>query len=127
MSETGFLKAHRLSLKKDFELVFSEGNSVNEFPFRFIWIPVNDNKNEVRYAISVSKKRFSSAVDRNTIKRRVREAFRKTYMSYVKNLELTSSYYIVIVYTHTSIVLQDEIQNKIENSLKKIIVNAKNF
>ena len=121
MNANGFLKAHRLSLKKDIEAVFSEGNSFTEFPFRFIWSVSKSDEFSIKVAISVPKKRFIHAVDRNLIRRRIREAFRKAYNEQVLDEKKQVTVQLVIVYVDSTFRLQPETDEKISVGIKKIL------
>ena len=69
-------KENRLTKKKDFEGVFKKGKGFNE-GFLFLKIEKN-NLEKSRFAFIVSKKINKKAVDRNKIKRRLREVVRKS-------------------------------------------------
>src|SRR4030042_1113332 len=55
------------------------GNTLTIYPFKVFWdFPDSDDQTiPVKTAISVPKKNFRKAVNRNLIKRRLREAYRK--------------------------------------------------
>ena len=70
-------KGEKLKHKKIIDGLFSSGESVNQYPLRLVYItnaPINDGS--VKIAVSVSKRHFKKAVERNKIKRLIREAFR---------------------------------------------------
>ncbi|GDX52852.1 hypothetical protein LBMAG27_18990 [Bacteroidota bacterium] len=73
-----FSKAERLNSKKLMDELFNKGSSFVLYPFRVYWMkheqPV---PSKVQVLISVPKKNFPLAVDRNRIKRLMREAYRK--------------------------------------------------
>lgn len=72
-----FRKAERLSRKKWIQELFDKGSSFNSYPYRILYLPHPDPDaamNQVMF--SVSKRLFKRAVDRNKIKRRMREAYR---------------------------------------------------
>ena len=74
-----FSKAERLCSKKLVERLFSGGNrSFPAFPLRVVYMPLSADEGEadVTILISVPKKRFKHAVNRNRAKRLVREACR---------------------------------------------------
>lgn len=78
MLEGRFFKNERLNSRKLISNLFVEANSLTEYPFRILWNEgeiVDDNFFQV--AISVSKKRIPKAVDRNRMKRLIREAIRR--------------------------------------------------
>ena len=73
-----FNKRERLSGQKIIETLFKEGKSYVINPFRVVWMECELMAPfPVQVLISVSKKRINKAVDRNLIKRRIREAYRK--------------------------------------------------
>lgn len=70
-------KGDKLKQKKVIDRLFSSGESVNQYPLRLVYItdtPINDGATKM--AVSVSKRHFKKAVERNKIKRLIREAFR---------------------------------------------------
>jgi ribonuclease P protein component len=74
---TSFTKEERLCSKKLIEQLFSEGSSFNLYPLRFIFIKQSPPSAIVpQVLISVSKRNFKKAVDRNRLKRQIREAYR---------------------------------------------------
>jgi ribonuclease P protein component len=73
-----FGKSERLSGQKLIDTLFSDGKSYVVPPFRIVWFKYEiTGVFPVRLLISVSKKKIKKAVDRNLIKRRIREAYRK--------------------------------------------------
>jgi ribonuclease P protein component len=72
-----FKKEERLCNKKLIDELFHNGSSFLCYPFRVLWMPVEEpDASPVQVLISVPKKRFKRAVDRNLLKRRIREAYR---------------------------------------------------
>ena len=71
-----FPKREKLKSRKIIASLFSEGKSVSKFPVRLIYLPIEDLSLN-KAAFSVPKRRFKLAVDRNRIKRLMREAYRK--------------------------------------------------
>ncbi len=77
-----FAKKMRLSSKKDIDSLFTGANSFTNSPFRVFYRIVkqeDNNSSPCSLVISVPKKHLRSAVKRNLVKRRVREAFRLNY------------------------------------------------
>jgi ribonuclease P protein component len=70
-------KKEKLKSKTTIDLLFSEGNSVSKFPLRLVYVE-NKEANAVllKMGVSVSKKYFKKAVDRNYFKRVLRETYR---------------------------------------------------
>ena len=76
-----FRKRERIASLKLIETLFGGGcsQSVAAFPLRAVYMLSERQSNEapVQLLISVPKKRFKHAVDRNRVKRQVREVFRQ--------------------------------------------------
>jgi len=73
-----FNKKERLKSKKEIELLFSEGKSISKYPVRLVYRKSNFGERIIiRAGVSVSKRNFKKAVDRNCIKRLMRESYRK--------------------------------------------------
>ncbi len=120
-------KNERLCSDKLMEKLFAEGNVVNAFPYRIVWMPLPDSFEDIiKVAFTVSKKKFASAVDRNLIKRRSREAFRVTKPHLL--LELKDSNHklaLIYIYTNSKIIEYPKIKTAIDSSIEKILANIK--
>ncbi|MFW6224573.1 MAG: ribonuclease P protein component [Bacteroidota bacterium] len=73
----GLSKKERISNKKEIDFLFSNGISFFHYPLNVIAIQVPRQDTDVRVMVSVSRRKFSGAVDRNHLKRLMREAWRK--------------------------------------------------
>lgn len=70
-------KEERLSGKKTIEYLFREGESMLNYPFKIVFVRGNFGfKYGVQVAFSVGKRAFKKAVQRNAIKRKMRESYR---------------------------------------------------
>jgi ribonuclease P protein component len=79
MSDYSFSKSEHLKSNKTIASLFEQGTSFVNFPLRVVWMPVKsspDSLMPLQVAFSVSKKSFKRAVDRNRIRRLLREAYR---------------------------------------------------
>lgn len=72
-----FSKEERLCSVKLIDKLFHSGSSFLLYPFRIIWLKETlPAGTPVQVLISVPKKKFKRAVDRNLLKRRIREIYR---------------------------------------------------
>lgn len=69
-------KKEKLKSKKTIELLFSEGKSVAKYPLRLVYSATQNQEEKLLFGVSVSKKHFKNAVDRNYYKRVLRECYR---------------------------------------------------
>jgi ribonuclease P protein component, eubacterial len=71
-------KKERLKSKKLIGKLFEEGKSIKKYPFRLIYLIQDKNsfKIKTQASFSVPKRNFKKAVDRNRIKRLIKEAYR---------------------------------------------------
>ena len=79
MSEFQFGKKEKLKSRKAISALFTDGHSVYAYPVKLLYHPESENPDPsfpVKTGFSVSAKKFRRAVDRNLLKRRMREAYR---------------------------------------------------
>lgn len=73
-----FAKEERMHEKKLIDQLFKNGKSFFVFPFKVLYMPLTtDGQLLPKVLISVPKRNFKRAVDRNRIKRLMREAYRR--------------------------------------------------
>ncbi len=77
--EESFTKKERLCGIKTVSELFAGGRTISQPPLRVVFrvMPSSESLPSVRVLISVPKRNFKRAVDRNLIRRRIREAWRK--------------------------------------------------
>ncbi len=120
------LKEH-LKSKKVVEKLYAEGTSVTSFPLRAVFIEQAEGEQEPTAAIliSVAKRRFRHAVDRNLLKRRMREAYRTGKHGFVEALEKSGKKVAVaIMYIDTKPSGTAFLKRKMEKLLNNILSKA---
>ena len=91
-------KNEKLKSKKLIDQLFSEGQSVSTFPLRLVYLSITfDDTVLAKTGVSVSKKNFKNAVDRNRIKRLLREAYRLNKASFFNNLTTQHTFMILYI------------------------------
>jgi ribonuclease P protein component len=81
-------KNEKLKSKITIGLLFSEGKSVSKYPLRLVYYSGNLGEGQkIKMGVSVSKKHFKKAVDRNYFKRVLRETYRLNKHLLIDNLD----------------------------------------
>lgn len=101
-----FGKDKKLKSQKAIEKIFTDGKNFHRFPVRAVYFYEADLEQELKIGVSVPKKKFKKAVDRNLLKRRMREAFRV----HQKNLKLKGKLNIMFIYSSNEILPYPEIE-----------------
>ncbi len=117
-----FKPSEKLKSVKLIGQIFKEGKSFSHFPFRVIYINPVGNKSYLQTAFSVSRKNFKKAVDRNRIKRLMREAYRLQKTPIQKKVEEKQNYLAVfIIYIGNELPNYGYINDKIKELLDRLI------
>jgi|SRR5690606_20064196 len=69
-------KNEKLKSQNAIDLLFSQGKSVAKYPLRLVYVEIPSAEEKLQIGVSVSKKYFKKAVDRNYFKRLLRESYR---------------------------------------------------
>lgn len=70
-------KQERLKSKKLIENLYKNGKSIKVFPFRMVYLRIEHTSDfPVQVGVSVAKRNFKKAPDRNRLKRLMRECYR---------------------------------------------------
>ena len=99
-----------------------KGHAINMPPVRFIWLETTlTSKSPAQVAFSVPKKNFRRAVDRNRIKRQMRECYRahKNQLYDFFNATGKKQYAIMLVFTARKAVPFSELMLKFTLTLQR--------
>jgi ribonuclease P protein component len=85
--KNSFKKRDRLKSSLEIDALYRENQYVFSFPLKcyYSFSEKNENQSAVRAAFTVPKKTFKHAVQRNRLKRRMREAYRLHYKKLFEN------------------------------------------
>ncbi len=124
-----FQKAERLTNKKIIDRLFKRGSTEIQtfylFPFRVVYLdeqPLADTPvpSLPSILISVSKRSFKHAVDRNTVRRRIRESYRLNKSLLFGTQTSAPPAYIAFLYTAKQIISFEEIEKGMKLALRKL-------
>jgi len=118
-----FKKEERLCNKKLIDELFHSGSSFLCYPFKVSWMLTPEPAHfPAQIVFSISKKRFKRAVDRNLIRRRMREAYRLHKQEYLYNMLNTAEKKVVLSlgYVGKEITSYDFIEKKMLKLLNQL-------
>lgn len=124
ITDNSFGKDERLSSAREIDRLFLKGRKFNLYPYRIIWtVDKEGEEKEIRIMISVPKKSFPRSVDRNLIRRRIREAYRTNKTILTKSFADKNfhSLGIAVIYTAKDIMKYDEIRSKLIAALENLV------
>jgi ribonuclease P protein component len=117
-----FKKEERISIQKEIDLLFTTGTSFLSYPLRIVYVkkrPLSGSNAAV--LISVPKKRFKRAVNRNRIKRLIRETYRLNKNPFLEFLkEKDTGVLIAFLYIGSEISGYKEMESAMIRALKRI-------
>ncbi len=117
-------KTEKLKSKTTIDALFTGGKSVSKYPLRLVYVPVNLKDNEtIKFGVSVSKKYFKHAVDRNYFKRVLRETYRLNKHLILENTNKT--YAMMFFYQTKERLKYEDIEQKTIQLFKKFIEHVK--
>ncbi len=116
-------KAEILSLKKLISGTFADKKSVTHFPFKIFYrISEIESPYPAQALFTVPKRNFKKAVDRNLLRRRIKEAYRQNKHTLYASLEAQKKQMsLIIIYIGKQKTDYAKIENELSVSLGKII------
>ena len=119
-----FKKAERLCSKKLIDKLFTEGKSVFVYPVKIVYLETQIQSDyPVQVAFTIPKRNFKKAVQRNHIKRRLREAYRLNKQEFYEELG-DNQLAVFVVYTGKTVCEYREIEKAICKGLNKLKIEV---
>lgn len=117
--DKSFPKSEHLCSKPLFSELMENGNGFTSFPLRFVWKELKlPTEGPYQIAFSVSKRRFKKAVDRNRMKRVLREAWRHQKSEVISEIDGVQ-YAFLIVYVSNELLDFHELLPAMEKAVAK--------
>ena len=117
-------KQERLKSKKLIEKLYAEGDSVKTFPLRLMYVQTaHTSEFPCQVGVSVAKRNYKLAADRNRLKRLMRETYRLQKQIVYNNLD--KPYVFMISYIGREEIKYEDLYLKMEKLLTLFIDKVK--
>ena len=121
-----FNKEEKLKKKTLIAELFAGGKSISVFPLKMIYLETDhDSSYKIQAGVSVSKRNFKKAVQRNRIKRLMRESYRKNKFL-IYNSEDTKKHIFMFIYQGKNEVSYQFMEEKMVILLERFLLKQKN-
>ncbi len=119
-------KHERLKSRKVIECLLSEAQTFHFFPIRVLYKIISVAESEpLKVCVSVSKRKFKHAVDRNRLKRQIRECWRVNKLE-LKQTLAQNNLQMIVMLIYTSKEKEDfpKINKKVSNAVKRLVAES---
>lgn len=117
-------KSEKLKSRTTIDTMFRGGKSVSKFPLRLVYKKETlEEGQKLKIGVSVSKKYFKKAVDRNYFKRVLRETYRLNKSLLIDSLD--ESYAFMLLYQTKERLSYEEINQKTIQLFEKFHLQVK--
>lgn len=121
VKQFGFGKKEKLKSRKQIEELFSKGKNFSVFPLRVTYQFLPAEESMVQVGVTAGKKYFKRAVDRNRIKRFIREAYRLQKNDLMEALKhKNQKAFLFFMYTDKTMASLANIKQAMNQSLQRL-------
>ena len=126
-----YQKSDKLKSRKQTQHLFSTGQAINVFPIRLIYTiePIISSAitpsltSLLQAGVGAPSRTFRKAVQRNRVKRLLREAYRLEKPNFISQAALDNKRVnLFFLYTDASVLTQLEIQAKVKEALALLVI-----
>jgi len=115
-----FPTIEKLKSKKLLDELFTSGKKLNEYPIKLVYKQLNfEDEVLIKAGVSVPKRNFKKAVDRNRIKRLLREAYRLN--KHIIHNEFNEKYVCMFLYLGKDMPTFEVLNTKMVRLLNKLV------
>ena len=119
-----FPKRERMVSQRLIDELFGGGHSSSlaAYPLRAVFLKkeLQQGESPVQLLISVPKKRFHHAVDRNRVKRQIREGWRRHQQVLAEALPSNQQLLVALVWLSDQQLQTSEVENRVTNLIQRI-------
>lgn len=127
MADLTLCKRERLVSQKLIDALFSGSRSMAAFPLRVVYIYKERARGEepIQILVSVPKRHFKHAVDRNRVKRQIREAYRHHKFMLYEALPADQQLLLAFVWLSSQHMSTAEIDQRVLNLMQRLVEKLK--
>lgn len=114
----------RLQLRKQIETLFHTGEAFSVFPLRVVYLQGKRSETEpspVRMGFSIPKKRVKKAVDRNRVRRLLKEAWRLQKHALYQKVDAATQLHCFFIFTGKEELTFPEAEKTVKKAIGKLI------
>ncbi|MBX2878049.1 MAG: ribonuclease P protein component [Saprospiraceae bacterium] len=123
-----FSREERLKSRKTIDKLFRSGQSFGQYPLRVVWMELETpmGSSPVQFALSVPKRKFKRASDRNRIRRVIREAYRLQKSHFYHHLPVQMEQLaMMVIYTGKEMPDYQTIESAMKQLLRRLSKKCK--
>jgi len=123
MAQFSLPKIERLKSTKVIQRLFTEGKALSAYPIRAVYLFLDqssDQRESAQFAFSVGKRKFPKAVDRNRIKRQMREAFRTQKPTLLSHIPTNKKLAVLFLYVGKEAIPYARMHSAMGKALQKL-------